>query len=79
MIAKSTLTDDALASAVLHVVGRSRAFMLELEGAQHEIGSLRDERAARLLEALALTLREPARPGALRHVEQAASELLRRL
>ncbi len=72
-------TDDALVSATLHLVGQSRAFALQLDAARNEIGSLNDDRAARLVEALGLTLREPAGPGTLRHVEQAASELLRSL
>ncbi len=79
MIAVRRSTDDALVSATLHLVGQSRAFALQLDGARNEIGSLNDDRAVRLVEALGLTLREPASPGTLRHVEQAASELLRRL
>jgi hypothetical protein len=77
LIAVRGATDDALISATLHLVGQSRAFLHQLEGAQHEIGSLHDERAAGLVEAIGLTLREPAAPGTLRHVEQSASELLR--
>ncbi len=79
MIAVRRSTDDALVSATLHLVGQSRAFALQLDAARNEIGSLNDDRAARLVEALGLTLREPAGPGTLRHVEQAASELLRSL
>ncbi len=79
MIAVGRLTDDTLESATLHLVGQSGAFVLQLDVAQHEIGSLHDERASELVEAPALTLREPVRPGSLRHVEQAASELLRSL
>jgi hypothetical protein len=72
-------TDDALVSATLHLVGQSRAFALQLDAACNEIGSLNDDRTARLVEVLGLALREPAGPGTLRDVEQAASELLRRL
>lgn len=79
MIAVRSLTDSALESATLHLVGQSRAFLLQLDSVRQEIGSLQDERAIRLVEAIALTLREPAGPGTLRHVEQAASELLRTL
>jgi hypothetical protein len=39
--------------------------------------SLQDARANWLVEAIALTAHEPTRPGTLRDVEQAASELLR--
>lgn len=53
--------------------------VLQLDAARHEIGSLNDARATRLIEALRLTLSEPAGPGTVRHVEQAASELLRTL
>lgn len=66
-------------SSVVHVVGQSRAFLHEVEAALHEIGSLHDARADRLVEALQLTHRDPAVPGTLRHVERAASELLRGL
>ena len=79
MIAVRRSTDDALVSATLHLVGQSRAFALQLDGARNEIGSLNDDRAARLVAVLELTLREPAGPGTLRDVEQAASELLRSL
>jgi len=75
----SRLNADALESAALHLVGQSRAFLLQLEAAQHEIGSLNDARAAALVEAIGLTLGEAAGPGTLRHVECAASKLLRTL
>jgi hypothetical protein len=75
----SSLTDDALVSAVAHFVGQTRAFVLMTEGVLHEMGSLQDERAVRLLESMRLTLREPGTPGTLRLVEQLASELLRSL
>lgn len=71
-----TLADELLVSAVLHLVGQTRAFLHLLESARDEIGSLHDERAVRLLESLNLTLRVPVGPGTLRHVEAAASELL---
>jgi hypothetical protein len=79
LIGVRRFNDDALASATVHLVGQSRAFALQLDGARNEIGSLNDDRAARLVEALGLALREPASPGTLRHVERAASELLRSL
>jgi hypothetical protein len=73
------LSDDSLVSAVLHLVGQSRAYLHQVEGALQEVGSLNDDRAERLLEAMQLTLASPARPGTLRHVEQAATDLLRSL
>lgn len=79
MIAVCRPTDDTLESATLHLVGQSRAFLLQLDSVQNEIGSLHDARAARLVEAIGLTLHEPAKPGTLRYVERAASELLRTL
>lgn len=78
-MAVRSLTDDALESATVHLVGQSRAFLLQLDSVHQEIGSLQDARAARLVKAIGLTLGEPAVPGTLRDVEQAASELLRTL
>ncbi len=79
MIAVRSLTDDALVSATLHLVGQSRAFLLQLDSVRQEIGGLHDPRAARLVEAIGRSLREPAEPGTLRDVEREASELLRSL
>lgn len=79
MITVDRATDDQLVRAVQYVVGQSRAFVAQMEFALGEIGSLRDERAVRVVEALELTLREPAGPGTLHHVERAATELLRAL
>jgi hypothetical protein len=72
----SSRGDDLLLSAVLHLVGQSRAFLHQAEAALDEISSLRDERTERLVEALQLTTANPARPGTLRHLELAASALL---
>ena len=79
MIAVSYFQEEALRSAVTHLVGQSRGFILQMELVQREIGSLHDQRAVRLVEALGLTLRMSAEPGTLRHVENAATELLRTL
>ncbi len=79
MTAAGSLAEAALESAVVHLVGRSRAFLLEIEATLGEVARLRDERAAGLVEALELTTAEPARPGTLRHLERTASELLRSL
>jgi hypothetical protein len=79
VIVVRSLADDVLESATLHLVGQSRAFIHQLDSAGHEIGSLHDARAAALVDAIGLTLCEPAGPGTLRHVERAASELLRTL
>jgi hypothetical protein len=72
-------SDEELVTAVLHLVGQSRAYVHQVEGALEELVSLRDDRADRLIEALLLTLALPARPGTVRHVEQAATVLLRSL
>src|SRR5260370_5111896 len=66
----------ALEAAVIHVVGQSRAFLHFVESALHEIGSVHDERAVRVVEALRLTDTQPARPSTVRHLDRAASELL---
>ena len=78
-LAVRSVAEDTLVSAVTYFVGQTRAFLLLMEGAQHEIGSLHDESAAPLVEAMRLALREPAGPGTLRHVERAATDLLRTL
>jgi hypothetical protein len=75
----SAVTEDALVSAVIHFVGQTRAYVLMTEGVLHEIGSLQDGRAARLLESMRLTLGEGAPLGTLRRVEQDATDLLRSL
>jgi hypothetical protein len=71
------LSEESLVSAVIHIVGQSRAYVHQIEGAMDEVGSLNDERARRLLEAMKLTL--AAQPGTLRHLERAATDLLRSL
>jgi hypothetical protein len=63
----------------MHLVGRSRAFALQLDSAEREIDSLHDGPASELVAALRHTLREPVGPGTLRHVERFASGLLRSL
>jgi hypothetical protein len=75
----SGVAGDALTSAVDHFLGQTRAYLILLEGVQHEIGSLHDDRAGPLVESMRLTLREPAEPGTLRHVERAVTELARAL
>ena len=79
MADETELRQQALDRDIRHLVGRSRAFVMELEGYLNDIGLAHDERAARVVEALGLTLAEPARPGTLRDVEEAASALLREL
>ncbi len=69
----------ALERALIHLVGQSRAFLHQVDAALHEIDSMHDQRAFRVVEALQMTTAEPARPGTLRHLERAASELLVRL
>lgn len=79
MMSSLSSGDDTLVTAVLHLVGQSRAYVHQVEEGLAELRTLRDERAERLVEALQLTLNLPARPGNLRHVEQAATTLLRSL
>src|SRR5215472_16853773 len=67
----------ALDAALVHLVGQSRAWLLQCEASLDELEGLRDGRTSGLIEALGLTLEEPPRPGTLRHLERAASELLR--
>ena len=72
--------DQAILDRTLaHLVGRSRAWLLQVEADLRELRALRDERAARVVEALAMTSEEPAHPASLRHVERAAAQLLRSL
>jgi hypothetical protein len=73
------LRQAALDAAIVHLVGESRSWLLQTEHYLDEIGSLHDERADGVVEALGMTIAEPVRPGTLRHVEQAATELLRTL
>jgi hypothetical protein len=42
--------------ALLHLVGQSRAFLLQLDSVRNETGSMYDARPARLVEAIGLTL-----------------------
>jgi hypothetical protein len=79
LTAVSYFQEEALRSAVTHLVAQSRAFILQMEATKHEVGTLQDERAVGLIEALGQTLREPAGPGTLRHLERAATDLLRTL
>jgi hypothetical protein len=71
--------DDWLEQAVVHVLGRSRAFLLELEAARGEIGLLHDPRSRALLDAMGATSARPERLGTLSLVERTARELLRGL
>lgn len=75
-MAVSVDRDRELANAVLHVVGQNRAYLDQVRFSLAELRGQRDERADRVIEALELTLRAPAGPGTLRHVEFAASALL---
>lgn len=73
------IEEAALFSAVSNVVGKSRAFIHEIDAALHEIGSARDPRTERLLEAIQLTVATPDAPGTIRYMERAAAEVLRAL
>ncbi|TMC02771.1 MAG: hypothetical protein E6J41_29345 [Chloroflexi bacterium] len=70
--------DRELVTAVLHLVGQSRAYVDQLDFAIRELRETRDERAAGLIGKLELTLREAAGP-TVRDVEASASALLRSL
>lgn len=73
------LAERILTSTLTHVLGSARSWLMLVEGNLRELESLRDERADRVVEAMRMTLATPATPGTLRHVERAASELLRAL
>jgi hypothetical protein len=73
------LQQAALDAAVKHLVGESRAWLHQVENYLNELSSLRDERTERVIAALGLTAAETAEPGTLRHLEQAATALLRTL
>ena len=73
------LRQAALDAAIKHLVGESRSWLLQLGHYLKDLESLGDERTARVVEALGLTIDEPDRPGTLSHVEQAATRLLRTL
>jgi len=73
------LAQAILNSTLVHLVGRSRAWLLQVEADLRELEALRDERADRVVEVLHLTSAEPAHPASLRHVERAATEALRAL
>jgi hypothetical protein len=70
------MTVTALEAASIHVAGQTRAFLLEVEGFLHEIGSLHDERAEDLVAALQLTFADPPQPGSVRQLERLATALL---
>jgi hypothetical protein len=71
--------DELLKRAVLDVVTQSIAFVHQLDAALREIERLHDQRAAELVEAVQMTLRQPPGPGTLRHLERTAAALLRSL
>jgi hypothetical protein len=75
----SGAADELLERAVLDVVTQSIAFVHQLDATLREIERLHDDRAARLVEAVQMTLRQPPGPGTLRHLERAAAELLQSL
>jgi hypothetical protein len=78
-MAVSVDRDRELVTAVLHLVGQSRAYVDQLGFALAELRETRDERAQGVIGKLELTLREPAGPGTVRDVEASASALLRSL
>ena len=66
-------------AALERLVGECRALLLQVERHLDDLSGLHDDRTAPVVEALGLTMAEPATPGTLRHVEHAARELLRSL
>jgi hypothetical protein len=72
------LARNSLESEARHLVGRTRAFLLELEATARELDLSKDPRAdsARVAVAAARSLDEP---GSLARVERAGTELLRSL
>jgi hypothetical protein len=79
MPSNPSLTQAALESAVLHLVGQSRAVLLQYEAALHEIASTQDDRGRELVDVLTATVSDPPGPGTVRDVERRASALLRSL
>jgi len=73
------LAQAILDSTLTYLVGQSRAWLLQVEANLRELEALRDERADRVVEALRMTSAEPPPPASLRHLEMAATELLRSL
>jgi hypothetical protein len=73
------LREEALRSTVTHLVGRSRAFLLELRGAREEMVALRDDRAEGLVAAVSGAIGDGADAVALGDMERAATAMLRSL
>jgi hypothetical protein len=67
---------DFLVDATVSLVGQARAVLYEWEFVLSALRTTHDERAERIVEALEMTLREPAGPGTVRHVVEAAEALL---
>jgi hypothetical protein len=75
---RAVLERDCLASEARHLVGRTRAFLLELETTEKEFDVLKDPRAERARAAVAAA-RSLAEAGSLARLELAGRELLRSL
>jgi hypothetical protein len=69
---------DSLSAEMTHVVGRTRAFLLELAASERELRSVGDPRASWVIAAIAAT-QDGTVAGSLTRVEQAGTELLRLL
>jgi hypothetical protein len=67
---------DRLVIEMIHVVGRSRAFLGEMAASERELELLSEPRAAAVLAALT-SLRDVTRDGSLAAVQRAGTELLR--
>jgi hypothetical protein len=69
---------DGLSSEMTHLVGRTRAFLLELVASERELRSLGDARAEWVIAAIA-SARDIDRAGSLARVEVTGTQLLRAL
>src|SRR5437763_1919445 len=70
------LQEAGTLSALAHLVGRTRALLLELEASERELRRLADPRTERVVAAVA-AVRDAARQGSLAQVAQEGSEVLR--
>jgi hypothetical protein len=71
------MEERALRSAITHLTGRTRAFLVELEAVEGELRLVDDEWAGKLAEAVAAVRRGPGLPGSLTFVAELGTEALR--
>jgi len=75
----TSLRVAALFDASVHLDGRCRAFLMELEHYAEEVRAAQDPRAAQLLASLEATGAMPPVPGTVRHIQLAAKALRREI